>query len=128
MRKYRSLPLLIVLALILAAASYAFAAAVTVPPSTAGEGQEIIYGAAATNVHYTLGSGNPSVINSVQFTLTPQNPLAATAVVTAGISGDGGTTWTTSNACTAAGTTYTCTFGTAPIVTTANRLRITVAD
>jgi len=135
MRKNRALPLLVVLALVLAALTYAFAAAVTVPDSTAGEGQARIYGAAATNVHYILVSGNPSKISKVEFTLTLEQTPNNDPDVFASIANDNPivpatTTWVQSSKCVPAGTTYTCSFaaGSEPSVVAANWLRVTIND
>jgi hypothetical protein len=62
----------ILLALIIAVATYAFAAANTMPASSnAGDGETGISGYTVSNVHYTLNAANPANIDSVSFTLNP---------------------------------------------------------
>jgi hypothetical protein len=91
---------LVLLALILAAAVYGFAAANTVPDTYAGDGSGTILGYTVTNVAYSLnGDGNPSDIDSVSFTLSAPAGQAY-------ISFDGGTNW---DSCTiSGGTAVTC--------------------
>ena len=91
---------LVMLALILAAAVYGFAAANTVPTTYAGDGSGNILGYSVSNVAYVLnGDGNPSDIDSVSFTLDASAGQAY-------VSFDGGTTW---NSCTiSGGTSVTC--------------------
>jgi len=91
---------LVLLALILAAAVYGFAAANTVPNTYAGDGSGTITGYTVSNVVYTLNSdGNPGDIDSVAFTLNA-------AATQAFISFDSGTTW---SSCTiSGGTNVTC--------------------
>jgi hypothetical protein len=64
----RFLPAL-VLILILSAATFAFAAANTVPESGAGDGTGTISGYTVSNVKYNLNATTPSNVDSVQFTL-----------------------------------------------------------
>lgn len=59
----------ILLALILSAVAYGFAAANTVDASNAGEGQSTISGYVAKNIDYTLNSSNPTAFSSVTFNL-----------------------------------------------------------
>jgi hypothetical protein len=91
---------LVLLALIVAAAVYGFAAANTVPNTYAGDGSGTILGYTVSNIAYTLNSdGNPGDIDSVGFTLSA-------AAGQAYISFDGGTTW---SSCTiSGGTSVTC--------------------
>ena len=91
---------LVLMALILAAAVYGFAAANTVPDSYAGDGSGTILGYTVTNVAYVLNSdGNPSDIDSVSFTLSAPAGQAF-------VSFDGGTNW---DSCTiSGGTSVTC--------------------
>lgn len=91
---------LVLLALILAAAVYGFAAANTVPDTYAGDGSGAILGYTVTNIAYTLNSdGDPGDIDSVSFTLS-------SAAGQAFVSFDGGTSW---DACSiSGGTSVTC--------------------
>jgi hypothetical protein len=91
---------LVLLALILAAAVYGFAAANTVPNTYAGDGSGTILGYTVSSIVYTLNSdGNPGDIDSVAFTLSA-------AAGQAYVSFDGGTTW---NSCViSGGTSVTC--------------------
>ena len=98
----RSLGML-VLALILAASVYGFAAANIFPDGDtyAGEGSTNILGYAVTNVTYGLTSADtdPSDIDQVTFTL---NAAASSAFV----SFDGGSSWSTCSI--SGGTSVTC--------------------
>ena len=98
MKKSHRLSGIILIALILTVATFAFANANTVPGSHAGDGSEIISGYEVTNVHYTLDTADPSLIASVSFSLD----AAATSVqIQLATSGH----W------------YTCTSGTSPVCT-----------
>jgi hypothetical protein len=80
---------MIILALILAATVYGFAASNSMPASTyAGEGQTSILGYTVSNVVYglTTADSDPSDIDQVTFDL---NAAASSAYV----SFDGGTSW-----------------------------------
>ncbi|HET7009296.1 MAG TPA: hypothetical protein VFI11_00850 [Anaerolineales bacterium] len=108
----------LILALILSAAVYGFAAANVVPDTYAGDGNGAILGYTVSNVVYTLdGNGDPSDIDEVSFTLDA-------AASEAFVSFDGGTTWTT---CVPAGMNVTCS-GLSQSVLAAANLRIVAAD
>jgi len=80
--KFRILALLI-LVLVLGAATYGFAAANVVPDGRAGEGEGAITGYQVVNVKYTLNVGNPLLFSRVQFDLVDPitgNPAAASDV------------------------------------------------
>jgi len=66
--RYRIITLL-VLAVVLSAATYGFAAANNVPAGEAGEGEGVISGYDVTNVNYTLDSSDPTAFASVSFDL-----------------------------------------------------------
>lgn len=60
---------------VLAAATYAFAAANTVPTSLAGDGTGTISGFTVSNIHYTLNAANPAGdVSTVTFDLSPAVP------------------------------------------------------
>jgi len=67
-KKFRILALL-VLAVVMSAATYGFAAANSVPDGVAGEGTGDISGYTVTNVNYFLNSSNPTQFDHVTFTL-----------------------------------------------------------
>ena len=91
---------MILLALILAATIYGFAAANTVPATTyAGYGEGTIAGYTITNVQYRLQSSSPSNIDQVTFTIAP----TGTSTVYASL--ESGGTW------------HSCTEGGAGLVT-----------
>ncbi len=114
----RSLGML-VLALVLAAAVYGFAAANIVPASSVGDGSGAISGYTISGIVYTLNSdGNPADIDAVGFT------LSATAT-SAYVSFDGGTSWT--SCAIAGGTSVSCT-GLNESVASANTLRVVSAN
>ncbi|OQX61779.1 MAG: hypothetical protein B6I38_05130 [Anaerolineaceae bacterium 4572_5.1] len=95
---------LAMLALVLGAAVYGFAAANTVPANNAGEGDGVISGYTVTNIDYTLDASDPTAFSQVAFdlTLAGGGNAPATTEVHVGV-GDGATTYWT-----------TCTAGTLP--------------
>jgi len=102
----------LLLALILSAIAYGFAAANTVPGSYAGEGEGAVSGYTITNVHYVLDvSVDPSVIDTVTFTTDVAVPATGTVYVVA--EDIPYTTQVESDACTGLGTTsVSCDFST----------------
>ncbi len=60
-----------ILAIGIATGVYAFAAANTVPNSTAGAGSGTISGYTVTNVAYTLNTTTPTNLDQVAFTIAP---------------------------------------------------------
>jgi hypothetical protein len=110
---------MIIIALILAASVYGFAASNTVPDTYAGDGSGTISGYTISNIVYTLNSdSDPSDIDAVAFTL---NAAASEAYV----SFDNGSTW---NSCTiSGGTSVSCT-GLAENVLAAGSLRVVAAN
>lgn len=85
--KKRRTVLAVLLATIVAAAGFAFAAANTVPASNAGEGAGAIGGFTASAIHYTLDTANPANISGVAFTLAPA--VGAGGTVRAALNGGG---------------------------------------
>ncbi len=108
----------IILALILSAAVYGFAALNTVPDTYAGDGDGDILGYTVSSIVYDLdGDGNPADIDAVSFTLS----AAASEVY---ISFDSGTSW---SSCTPAGMNVTCS-GLNQSVLLATNLRVVAAN
>jgi hypothetical protein len=64
-----------------AAATSAFTASNTVPPSVAGFGQAEVSGATVTNIHYVVNDDDGTVLDAVQFTSTT-NITANTSTMT----------------------------------------------
>jgi hypothetical protein len=112
------------LVLVLAGATYAFAAANTVPTSKAGDGTGVISGYTVSAVHYNLNTTNPSTIDSVTFTLNSA-PVAGSTIKIKLVSA--GTTWYT---CTNVTTAVTCNNGTTlgAAVSTSDSLEVVIAD
>jgi hypothetical protein len=121
--RFRILALLILI-LVLGAATYGFAAGNTVASGVAGEGSGGISGYAVTGVHYTLDSTTPTLFTSVEIDL---GAAAATNNVYAGVSLSGGTpaSWVT---CTysGSGTVWNCPLSGA--VDTAEELHVAAAQ
>jgi hypothetical protein len=119
----RSLKLATVLliVLILSMAIYAFAAANTVPGSSAGDGSGAISGYTISAIHYGLNAANPGNIDDVTFTLSAA-PVAGGAIK---ISLDGANWYSCTNVTTA----VTC-VTTAPQATVllATNLRVVIAQ
>lgn len=63
----------VALALIIGSTAYGFAASNTVPNTNAGDGSGTISGYTASNVVYVLETADPTKLDTVTFTLTPQN-------------------------------------------------------
>ena len=74
----------LVVAGVLATATYAFTASNTVPASRAGDGSGAISGYTVSNVAYTLNATNPSNLDSVAFTLDAAASVAKIKLVAAG--------------------------------------------
>ena len=109
----------LMLVLILAAAIYGFAAANTVPASTAGDGSGVISGYTISGIAYTLNASNPGNIDTVTFTIAP------TAAGTVRIKlVNAGSTWYN---CTNTAGAVSCTTTGAP-VTTADQLRVVATN
>lgn len=101
---------LVMLALVLGAAVYGFAAANTVPDNNAGEGDGTISGYTVANIDYTLNASDPTAFSQVAFdlTLAGGGNAPATTEVHVGI-GDGTTTyWTTCTATAGTLPNWTC--------------------
>lgn len=118
--------LIIAALMILAAVTYAYAAANLVPETGAGEGSGTVSGYTITNVDYTLLGSNPSKLDEVSFAVAPTAGAGAAGEVR--ITVDGGTTWVT---CTGpVGSTWTCAFagGSEPNVSAINLLQIVAVE
>lgn len=81
MRKYRYTPLLVVLALVLAVLTYAFAASITVNDSIAAAGRGDVPNLTASAIHYNLDTVNPRNLTSVTFTLNQAIPAGNTVKI-----------------------------------------------
>jgi hypothetical protein len=110
------------LILILAAASYAFAAANVVPETGAGDGSGTISGYTVSNIHYNLNATNPANIDSVEFTLAPTPGAGAPASVQVQLNGGG--TWFS---CSLAAGTWTCNLSGVTALNATN-LRVVAAE
>ena len=114
----------VLLALVLAAAAYGFAAANTVGATKAGDGNGAVSGYTVSGVTYNLDTANPDLVASVDFSLNAQ----ATSVYAAVGDNSATTVWTWSNACSdtsgGAGTSWHCVFGTPPSVQNIYFLRV----
>lgn len=106
----------VVFALILAALTFAYAAANTVPGSYAGDGTGSISGYTVSNVHYVLDGSNPANIAQVTFTLN--NPATDVRIQL-----DGGS-WVTCNVVVSGSTTNATCNVSGVSVAAANNLRI----
>jgi hypothetical protein len=122
MRKARSRRGLVVAAAaaaVIGVATYAFTASNSVPATSAGQGSATISGYNVGSVVYNLNATNPSQLDSVSFTLTPQagNPAATTVQVQLVTGG----AWTS---CTVASGTWTCAPSGGVAVSAANELNV----
>ena len=74
----------LVLVVVLAVGAYAFAAANTVPTSKAGAGSGAISGYTITNIDYNVNATDPTVLDSVDFTLSSAATTVKIKLVAAG--------------------------------------------
>ena len=111
----------LLIVLVLSMGIYAFAAANTVPASSAGDGSGAISGYTVTLIHYNLNATNPGNVDSVTFTLSAAPVSGGTVKITLD-----GTNWYT---CTNVTTAVTC-VTTTPQATVllATNLRVVVAQ
>jgi hypothetical protein len=117
---FRNFKILFVLFAVLAisVASYAFAAANTVPDTKAGDGLGVVSGYDVTSVVYTLNGTDPSTLDSVAFDVG-----AAAATVDVQLVATTGSWY----ACAlGTGTTWSCTTGLE--VSTIDQLRVVAAS
>ena len=111
----------LLIVLVLSMAIYAFAAANTVPASSAGDGSGAISGYTVSAIHYNLNATNPGNIDSVTFTLSTAPVSGGTTKITLD-----GTNW---YSCTNVTTAITCTTTTPQAtVVSATNLRVVVAQ
>lgn len=93
------------LALVVATASFAFAAENTVPDSNAGLGDGEVSGYTVTNVSWDLDDTNPAVIDEFTFTISP----TTAAEVRVALDQGSGYNWLAAGDCVNASGTVTCT-------------------
>lgn len=111
--------------LALTVGAHAFLATNTVSSSSAGDGSGTISGFAISGIHYTLNSSNPTNLDSLTFTISPQ-PAGTTGTVDVKTPSTG--TWIT---CSYSGTTVTCSGSGAlssVTVSSLNSLEVVAAD
>ena len=120
MKKSNRLSGLILIALIITVATFAFAASNTLPATTnAGDGDETISGYTITNVDYVLNATDPSQIATVTFDIAPTNADSVSIQLVSGGSWYSCTNTTGSVSCTITG-------GVAAL--SADNLRVVAAD
>ena len=103
----------VVFALILAALTFAYAAANTVPGTYAGDGSSTTSGYTVSNVHYVLDTTNPANIAQVTFALDAPAADVRIQLVNGG-------SWFT---CSVSGTSVTCNVSGVTVLA-ANTLRV----
>ena len=91
---------IIVVVIVLAVSTYAFAAANTVPATKAGDGSGAISGYTVSAVGYNLNATDPTLLDSVDFTLSDAATQVQIKLVAAG------STWYTCTIVT--GNNWTC--------------------
>ncbi len=112
--------IVIMLALILSAVAYGFAAANTVTAGSAGDGDSGVISGYTVSVKYNLDGTNPATIDTLTLTLNPTT--ATTVMVTTDNSATpAASAWTN---CSGSGATWTCDFGTNPSVLSMAFLRV----
>lgn len=108
--------------------SYAFAASNTTPPSKAGEGASVTSGYTINAISYTLDGTDPTLVDAVDFKLTPAPSVLDGNVAVAKIQVDSVVgTWYDS---VISGQAVSCntTPGGAPLASAINELKAVVAD
>lgn len=102
--------LIAVFVIAIAASAYGFAAANTVPASTAGSGGSTVSGYTVSNVVYDLDDTDPSLVDAITFTVAPDTGTQKAVAVFVQTANGGG--WT-SCPVTGVGPSVdaTCTFG-----------------
>jgi len=116
---------LITLVLLLAAVTYGFAAANTMPAvSNAGDGSVTVSGYHVSNIHYTLNGGNPRNVSSVSFDLAPDDGGGTPTAVQAQIGSSAG--WSTCSVTTAP--TWNCPASGTVTVLSVDELTVVAAD
>jgi hypothetical protein len=106
----------------LAVAAFGFAAGNNVDDSRAGDGQGTVSGYTVSNINYTLASSNPSLIDSVSFSLDAAAGDVYVAVFD-------GTNWTSWTQCTSAGgNNFSCDFNPNVAVAPVTALRVVAAE
>ena len=117
----------VLLALILSAVAYGFAAANVVPDSKAGDGTGVVSGYTISNIHYVLDTVTPSEIDTVTFTTDVAVPATGTVYV---VADNGAGTEYESDACTNLGTVnLSCDFTTNTLtVLSLENLRVVAAQ
>lgn len=118
--------------LMLSAAAYGFAASNTVPETGAGDGEGDISGYAISDVAYTLNGTDPTIIDTVAFTLdadTGVTPPAPTDVQVQ-LESSGGTWFDcTPSVAGSIPDTFTCDLTSSPVnVADADSLRVVAAQ
>ena len=103
--------LIAVFVLAIAGSAYAFAAANTVPDTTAGSGASTVSGYTVTDVVYDLDATNPTLVDAITFSISPAS--GSEKAVAVFVQTDPAGSWTS---CTLADGTLpavdvTCTFG-----------------
>ncbi len=89
----RSLTVLVIL--VLAASTYAFAAANTIEASAVGYAASVVGGYTVSNVVYDLQDTDPTIVDAIQFDINPTSGLAALEARVVMIQTAGGGTWLT---------------------------------
>lgn len=99
--------------LVISVAAYAFAAANTVPATKAGSGAGVISGYTVSNIVYNLNASDPTILDSVNFTLSAAAGTVKIKLIAAG------STWYSCTVVT--GNDFTC-------ATTATSLSVSTID
>ena len=108
--------LVVLVAIIVAASAFAFAAQNTVADSAAGYKANVVPGYTVTNIAYDLDATDPTVVDKVTFAIAPSSGTVVAAIVKLQTATGG--TWTdcTLAAGTAPSMNVTCTYGSLDLV------------
>jgi len=89
----RSITVLVIL--VLAASTYAFAAANVIEPTAVGYAASVVGGYTVTNIEYDLQDSNPTIVDAITFDINPTSGLAALEARFVTIQTSGGGGWLT---------------------------------
>ncbi|MBM3181822.1 MAG: hypothetical protein FJZ86_15940 [Chloroflexi bacterium] len=106
----------VVVVVIISVASYAFAAANTVPDSAAGYKSNVVPGYTVTNIVYDLDATDPTLVDAITFDIAPSSGTVIAAVVKLQTATAGAWTSCTLVAGVAPSMAVTCTYGALELV------------
>jgi hypothetical protein len=127
LRKPKKVMLTVLVILILASSTYAFANANTIALSAVGSQVQPVTGYLITNIVYDLTTGDPTKLSKILFDIAPAtsgDPVPATVLISTTTAPN----YTTSECVITGGNLVTCTFGTVALPVAINVISVTKLD